>query len=263
MFHLKAGGIGVDDPCLRAQARIDPLEEVPIAIIVRRASRSDRPAIARFIEDAYGARAHYKGTPRWTWQFIDNPFGRRQGDEVPVWVALDGDRVVGQIAVQKALLQVEGKTFEAGWAVDIMVLRSHRGAGIGHRLHEAVASDVDILMSLTMAEASRRMAERHGCVTLAEVHQLTRWVRFDAVSVRRYLLRAHGSHRSAHVVARLSCSVFQFHVLFPRLANPLLRLRDLVSAASPRPRSHAVSSRLIASAPRSTSSGSEREVITL
>jgi GNAT superfamily N-acetyltransferase len=218
----------VDDPRLDGEAQIGPLEGVPIAIIVRRASRSDRPAIARFIEDAYGASAQYKATPRWTWQFIDNPFGRRQGDEVPVWVAVDGDRVVGQIAVQKAVLQVEGKTFEAGWAVDITILPSHRGAGIGHRLHEAVASDVDILMALTMAEASRRMAERHGCVTLAEVHQLTRWVRLDAVSVRRYLLVRTANHRWAHVGAHLFCSIFQFHLLFPRLANPLLRLRDFV-----------------------------------
>ena len=77
------------------------------------------------------------------------------------------------------------------------------------------------------------MAERHGCVTLAEVHQLTRWVRLDAVSVRRYLLLRTANHRWAHVTARLSCSVFQFHRLFPRLVNPLLRLRDFVKR-SPR-----------------------------
>jgi hypothetical protein len=205
------------------------LEEVPIAIIVRKATRSDQPAISRFIEDAYGERARYKATPRWTWQFIDNPFGRRHGDEVPVWVAVDRGRVVGQIAVQKGLLQVEEETLEAGWAVDIMILRSHRGAGLGHRLHDAVASDVDILMALSMAQASRRMAERQGRVALAEVHQLTRWVRLDAVSVRRYLLLRTARHRWAHVTARLSCSVFQFHRLFPRLANPLLRLRDCVN----------------------------------
>ena len=218
----------MDDPRLRAEAQTGPLEEVPIAIIVRRASRSDRPAIARFIEDAYGARAQYKATPRWTWQFIDNPFGRRQGDELPSglrWMAIASSV---RSLFRTALLQVEGKTFEAGWAVDIMILPSHRGAGIGHRLHEAVAGDVDILMALTMAQASRRMAEREGCVTLAEVHQLTRWVRLDAASVRRYLLLRTANHRWAHVAARLSCNVFQFHRLFPRLANPLLRLRDLV-----------------------------------
>lgn len=218
----------MDDPRLRGEAQSGPLEEIPIAVIVRKASRSDRPAIARFIEDAYGARAQYKAAPRWTWQFIDNPFGRRRADEVPVWVAVDGDRVVGQIAVQKALLQVEGTTVEAGWAVDIMILDSHRGAGLGHRLHDAVVGDVDILMALTMADASRRMAQKHRCVTLAEVHQLTRWVRLDAASVQRYLSVRTANHRWADVAAHLSCSVFQFHRLFPLLANPLLRLRDFV-----------------------------------
>jgi predicted N-acetyltransferase YhbS len=224
----------VDDPRLGAEAPTGPLEVVPIAVIVRKASRSDQAAIARFIEDAYGPRARYKDA-RWNWQFIDNPFGRQQGDEVPVWVAVDGDRVVGQIGVQKATLQVEGKTFEAGWAVDIMILRSHRGAGIGHRLHDAVASDVDILMALTMAQASRRMAVKQGRVALAEVHQLTRWVRLDAGTVRRYLLLRTANHSRTHRAARVACDVFQFHRLFPRLANPLLRARDFVTRSRREP----------------------------
>jgi len=218
----------VDDPRLGVEAQIGSEEAIPIAIIVRKASRSDRPAIARFIEDAYGERAQYKATPRWTWQFIDNPFGRRHGDEVPIWVAVDGDRVVGQVAVQTGLIQVDGKTFEAGWAVDIMILRSYRGAGIGHRLHDAVVDNVDILMALTMAQGSRQMAKKHGCVTLAEVHQLTRWVRLDAESVRSYLLLRTVNHQRAYEVAQFSCNVFQFHRVFPLLANPLLRLRDWV-----------------------------------
>jgi GNAT superfamily N-acetyltransferase len=206
-----------------------------MTVVVRKASRSDRPAIARFIEDAYGDLAQYKATPRWTWQFIDNPFGRPEGDEVPIWVAVDGDRVVGQIAVQNALLEIDGETFEAGWAVDIMILDSHRGAGIGHRLHDAVAGDVDILMALTMAQASRRMAEKQGRVALADVHQLTRWVRLDAAAVRRYLLMRTANHRRAQLAARLSCTVFRFDQLFPGLVNPLLRLRDFVKQSRHHP----------------------------
>ena len=225
----------MDDLCVRAEAQIGPLEEVPIAITVRRASRSDRPAIARFIEDAYGARAPHKVTERWTWQFIDNPFGRRDGDELSVWVAMDGDRVVGQIAVQNVLLQVDGETFDAGWAVDIMILRDYRGGGLGHRLHKAVVGDVGILMALTMAEGSRRLAEAEGCVTLADVHQLTRWVRFDASGVRRYLLLRTASRRWPYAAARFSCNVLQLHRLFPHLANPLLRVRDRMERSPGRP----------------------------
>ena len=67
------------------------------------------------------------------------------------------------------------------------------------------------------------------------VHQLTRWVRLDAESVRRYLLLRTANHRWAHEAARLSCSVFQFHRVFPLLANPLLRLRDSVKRSRRRP----------------------------
>ena len=230
----------MDDPRLGVQAKIGSLEEVPITVVVRKACRFDRPAIARFIEDAYGERAQYKAAPRWTWQFIDNPFGRLKGDEVPIWVAVDGDRVVGQVAVQKGLLQVDGQTFEAGWAVDIMILPSYRGAGIGHRLHDAVVDDVDILMALTMAQGSRQMAKKHGCVTLAEVHQLTRWVRLDAESVRGYLLLRTANHHWPHAAAQFSCDVLQFHRVFPLLANPLLRLRDLVMRSRGRPKSTSI-----------------------
>ena len=90
-------------------------------------------------------------------------------------------------------------------------------------------------MALTMAQASRRMAKREGCVTLAEVHQLTRWVRLDAVSVRRYLLVRTANHRWAHEAAQLSCSVFQFHRVFPAARQPVTRLRDFVKRSRRRP----------------------------
>ena len=83
-------------------------------------------------------------------------------------------------------------------------------------------------MALTMADASRRMAERLGCVTLAEVHQLTRWVQLDAGTVRRYLLLRTANHPWVRFAAWLSCGIFQLHRLLPLLANPLLRLRDSI-----------------------------------
>jgi hypothetical protein len=81
-------------------------------------------------------------------------------------------------------------------------------------------------MALTMAQASRRLAEREGCVTFPNVHQLTRWVRLDAASVRRYLSLRTASRRWVHTAAQVGCSVFQFHRLIAILANPVLRLRD-------------------------------------
>jgi hypothetical protein len=72
-------------------------------------------------------------------------------------------------------------------------------------------------------------------VTLADVHQFTRWVRLDPASVRRYLLVRTANHRRANAAAHLSCRVFQFHRIFPRLTNPLLRLRDFLELSLRRP----------------------------
>ncbi len=145
---------------------------------------------------------------------------------VPVWIALDGDRVVGQIAVQEARLQVEHATLHAGWIVDVMILPTHRGGGLGHRLYEAVARDVGVLVTLTMALATRRMAERLGAITIGEVHQFVRWARLDPGGVRRYLMTRTANHRWARTTARLGCDVLMFHRLFPLFVNPLLATRD-------------------------------------
>ncbi len=143
-----------------------------------------------------------------------------------MWIALEDGRVVGQIAVQEALLQVEDQTFPAGWIVDVMVLPSHRGGGLGGRIYEAVAEDVDILVTLTMAEPTRRMAERLGCITLGDVRQFSRWTRLTPEAVRRYLLARTIYHPWAHTMATVGCRAYVHHI-FPWIANPLLYARDL------------------------------------
>jgi hypothetical protein len=75
-----------------------------MAIEVRQATLGDYPAIDAFIREAYKDLAPYKAHDRWRWQFVDNPFGKR-GSAPPVWIALSGDRVVGQIAVQRCGLR--------------------------------------------------------------------------------------------------------------------------------------------------------------
>jgi|SRR5579884_272402 len=205
-----------------------------MAVEIRQGRDSDREAIAAFLAEAYGTRARYKGPERWTWQFERNPFAFTADGTVPVWIAVDADRVVGQIAVQQAALKIEDETVAAGWIVDVMILPSHRGGGIGHRLYEAVARDVDVLVTLTMAEATRRMAERLGAVTLGEVHQLSRLVRLDPESVRRYLLARTVYHPWANNLAAVGCTLFQAHRVVPAVANPLLRLRDRAKHAAQR-----------------------------
>jgi GNAT superfamily N-acetyltransferase len=225
----------VDAAGFGAQASPATREGSAVALVVRQARVSDRPAIADFLVEAYGAKAPYKGERRWTWQFSANPFSNASDGLATVWIALDGGRVVGQIGVQAGALQVEDRSEDAGWIVDVMILAGYRGRGLGHRLHEGAAQAVDALVTLTMAPATRRIAERADCITLGRVRQLSRWVRLDHDTVRRYLLLRTTNHPRFHALARFACGALLLHRVLPAIVNPLLRLRDSVTRSHSRP----------------------------
>ena len=138
---------------------------------VRQARIDDWPLIGRFITRCYGHSAPYKQEARWRWQFLDAPDA---DGSVPVWIALSGGEVAGQIALQPARYWIDGVSHPAGWIVDVMIAPEHRGVGLGHRIHDAIKASGRVLFTLTMAEATRRIAEKAGCVTLNPVHQMVR-----------------------------------------------------------------------------------------
>lgn len=159
----------------------------PSRLKIRRAHPEDVDAIQDFIGATYGNTAPHKGLKRWGWQFLDTPF-RPSGDVGPtVWIATEGDRIAGQIAVQDGRLWLEGAHIAAGWIVDVMIRPEWRGYGLGHRIHAAVMKERPVLVTLTMAPATRRIAERAGGLTLGKVRQFIRPHSLRAETVRRFL----------------------------------------------------------------------------
>lgn len=194
-----------------------------MSVVVRRATLDDCQAIQAFIARNYGSMAPYKGPHRWQWQFLDNPRRIACGDYVPVWIAEDTAtaRVVGQIAVQEGRLHIRGAEHNAGWIVDVMVDPDYRGQGLGHRIHSAVAHDMTTLVTLTMAPATRRIADRHGCVTLGSVYQFNRVIRSRPRSVRHYFLFRTQNRPRLGRVARLCCDRLGLHYPVSLLVNVL------------------------------------------
>jgi GNAT superfamily N-acetyltransferase len=197
-----------------------------MTITVRRAGTEDLPAIQAFLQGSFGQLAPFKAEHRWRWQFTDGPY---RVDAVPVWIAVDGDKVVGQIAVQPAAVSIDRSIHAAGWIVDVMILPAYRGQRLGHRLHDAVANDVPVLLMLTMAPATRRMAERGGAVNLGDAWQFSRLVRLRPDDVRRYLLRRLEHRPWLREIARVACDPFQFHRVFAPLANAAIAIRDALA----------------------------------
>lgn len=196
------------------------------AISVRRARLSDYPQIAAFIREAYQEQALFKAKERWDWQFVNDPYIKSYDGEVPVWIAEDSGRVIGQIAVQDGEIQIDGVTYSAGWIVDVMILPSYRGLGLGHRLYAEVAKECPILVTLTMAPATRRIAEGLGAVDLGEVKLYARGTNLDRRTVERYLLARTAYHPRINLFARVLCKYFFAARMAAWAGNLLLSLRN-------------------------------------
>ena len=139
---------------------------------IRQATVTDWPLIESFINDCYGVGAYYKREARWSWQFVNTPYKDQETGSVPVWIALHDGNVIGQIALQPARMRIEGSLLPAGWIVDVMVRPGYRGSGLAQNIHDAIKATGQTLFTLTMADATRRIAERAGCLTLGQVHQM-------------------------------------------------------------------------------------------
>jgi hypothetical protein len=108
-----------------------------------------------------------------------------------------------------------------------MILPSYRGHGLGHQLYAAVAKECPILVTLTMAGATRRLAERLGALDLGEVKLYWRGVRLDHLTVKRYLLRRTLYHPRINKVVDTFCRHFFMHRVLTGGGSFLLSLRNI------------------------------------
>ncbi len=153
---------------------------------------------------------------------VKNPFMSFSDDLVPVWIALDDSRVVGQIAVQCAHICSAGVKYPAAGIVDVIVLPECRGSGLGHRLYSAVAESGLVLITLTMAPATRRMAERLGAITLPPAYGWKTWRAPTARDMSRYI-KFRTQHRPNWSVAASLLNTLGV----PELLATAVRLRNV------------------------------------
>lgn len=156
---------------------------------IRQARVDDWGQILDFVGRNYGSGAPYKHRVRWDWQFNHTPYTRENDQSVPVWIALDGQKVIGQIALQPGLLWLGAEPLPMDWIVDVMVDEQYRGIGLSHKIMGATTTTGRTLVTLTMAAATRRMMDKAGCITLPPVQQMVRPGRLRGQTIETLLGR--------------------------------------------------------------------------
>lgn len=102
--------------------------------------------------EVFGERHLARSRARWQWQYLENP---NNGDDGPViWLAVSGDRVLGQMATMPFPMWWGDREVSASAGMDYFVRKDARGLGFGIAVSEAWADHVDVALALGLTESS-------------------------------------------------------------------------------------------------------------
>jgi len=119
---------------------------------VERRRASDAEELFRLYEEVFGNALSEGSRRRWRWQYLENPESGEDGPEI--WVAREGERVLGQYASLPVRLQWGGREVRSSWGMDVFLRPDARGKGIGARLFSAWSDHVEVALGLGLTPSS-------------------------------------------------------------------------------------------------------------
>jgi GNAT superfamily N-acetyltransferase len=112
----------------------------------------DQRAILMLYRRVFGQDAAEASRLRWEWQYQRNPHVPPSGPLI--WVAREGQTIVGQYATIPVKLSINGREIDAAWGTDVMVAPERQRQGLGEMLVRTWQSNVGAALGLGLSESS-------------------------------------------------------------------------------------------------------------
>ena len=125
--------------------------------------------LLRFLRVAYAAEARKSDPAYWKWHYLENPNTRV--DDIPLWVVVCGEEIVGQLATIPVQLKAGGETRPAIWILDFIVREDFRGKGLGKKLVMAAGEKYPTMITLGINEQSAGVFRSMGWVEMGWIHR--------------------------------------------------------------------------------------------
>src|ERR1700741_3258754 len=100
-------------------------------IIIEQMKLSDKDNVLDFLRAAYSDNPRHSDPAFWDWHFPDSPFC--DADDLPIWLAKSGGRIVGQLAAVPVEFNAGGEMVRAIWILDLIVDPEFRRMGIAKK----------------------------------------------------------------------------------------------------------------------------------
>jgi predicted N-acetyltransferase YhbS len=204
---------------------------------VRQAKFHDMKRLWKFSELAYQDLHPHNMTEKWIWQYLKNPYVANKSENLPIWIAEKNNTIVGQIGTIPVKLKIGHATLNAIWGVDLIVLPSCRGEGIGRQLIENVVKENQCYMAVDMSDTTRRIYDRLGYIQINPVPVHRKMIKLSSGLVLEYLALLRKKHawvnRLSLIVPQTPLSkclafVLNSTITLQKVLNPQIKRRDQV-----------------------------------
>jgi predicted N-acetyltransferase YhbS len=118
----------------------------------------DRRQVEALYRRVFGPDASEANRLRWEWQYRRNPNMPAEGPLI--WLAREGNTVIGQYAAMPVRLSVNGREIDAAWGMDVMVAPERQRQGLGEVLFRNWDRAVGASLGLGLSDASYRLFQK-------------------------------------------------------------------------------------------------------
>lgn len=139
---------------------------------IKKFEPADEDAVLSFLRAAYPAEPLKSDRGFWRWHFLENP--NTSLDDVPLWLVVNEEGVIGQMASIPVEVKVGASRKRALWIVDYILLPECRGTGLGKRLLDIPLEYCPTLLTLGYNEHSAKVMWRIGWVSLGQIKRFQR-----------------------------------------------------------------------------------------
>jgi GNAT superfamily N-acetyltransferase len=140
--------------------------EVPDVEVVQRRREHDEEMF-RLYAQIHGEEATAASRRRWKWQYLDNPLTPADGPVI--WMAKEGERLLGQMATMPVRLWFGGREVKASWGNDYFVRIDAQGRGFGMLVTKAWAEHEEVALALGLTPSSYPLFKKVGFVDVGPV----------------------------------------------------------------------------------------------
>ncbi len=118
----------------------------------------DRRQVEALYRRVFGHDSADANRLRWEWQYRRNPNGQPGGPLI--WIAREGQTIVGQYAAMPVRVAVKGREIDGAWGMDVMVAPERQRQGLGEDLFRTWDRAVGASLGLGLSEASARLFQK-------------------------------------------------------------------------------------------------------